>query len=260
MILLWVFIRFILAIGCHEYLHKNCFERGYAMYAKELRELMDEWRIQPKHVDHLFNYDGIVNEEAWNAETNKKILFFLKEAYHDEAGEARYKEQNNAYYFLTEELDSCKPWKMWRKVAVWTAAINNTDNNGTLKYSETDIRNAERDLIKSIAVVNIKKSDGNNTSEHENLRTYADEDKGYIKREIELIKPKIILCGNNCSLLEIVYPEMDLDELHEDHSVIFNGTIILDYYHPANQYPNFVNYYAVAGIYQQALKKLKNIS
>ena len=92
------------------------------------------------------------------------------------------------------------------------------------------------------------------------MRTYAEEDREYIKKEIELIKPKIILCGNNCSLLKIVYPEMDLDELHEDHCIIFNDTIILDYYHPANHYPNFVNYYAVAGIYQQALKKTEDIS
>lgn len=227
------------------------------MSSKELKNLMDQWRLGPNHIGFVFNYDGIVNEEFWNNEKNKKILFFLKEAYHSKESEARYKEENNSSYFLTEELNSYKPWKMWKKVAVWTAAINNTDSNGTLKYSETAIRNAEQDLIKSIAVVNVKKSHGTNTSNYENLVEYADRDKEYIKTEIELIKPKVILCGNNCSLLRKAYPEMNLNELNEDHYLIFNDTIILDYYHPANQYPNFVNYYAVAGIYQQALKKLE---
>ena len=34
-----------------------------------------------------------------------------------------------------------------------------------------------------------------------------------------------------------------------DHDVI-----VLDYYHPANQYPDLLNYYGLLGIYQQALK------
>ena len=230
------------------------------MSLKELLiNLMDEWRMQPKHVNHVFNYDGIVNEKAWNDEKNKKIMFFLKEAYHNEKDEARYKEQTKEKYSLTDELNEIKPWKLWKKVAIWTAAINNTDANGTLKYSETAIRNVEHDLIKSIAVVNVKKSDGKNPSEYANLKDYADSDHEYIKKEIELIKPRVILCGNNCSLLEKVYPDMDQNLLHEDHYIIFNDTIILDYYHPANQYPNFVNYYAIAGIYQQALKKLEGI-
>ena len=228
------------------------------MSSKELKNLMDQWRLETNHIGFVFNYDGIVNEEVWNNEKNKKIMFFLKEAYHSKESEDQYKEENNSSYFLTEELNNCKPWEMWRKVAVWTAAINNTDINGTLQYSENAIRNEEQDLIKSIAVVNVKKSHGTNTSNYENLKGYAVDDNAYIKKEIELIKPKVILCGNNCSLLQIAYPEMNLKELNENHYLIFNDTIILDYYHPANQYPNFVNYYAIAGIYQQALKKMED--
>ena len=225
----------------------------------ELRELMEEWRMKPNHVNAVFNYDGIVNEEVWNKKSNKRILFFLKEAYHKDQGEKSLKDQISTSYSLVEELDECNPWKMWRKVAVWTAAINNTDVNGTLKYSQKDIRDMENELIKNIAVVNVKKSHGNNFSGYEDLQNYAKEDKVEIKKEIELISPKIILCGNNCSLLKIVYPEMNLEQLHEDHYIIFNNIIILDYYHPASQYPNFVNYYAIAGIYQQALKEIKDI-
>jgi hypothetical protein len=230
------------------------------MYFEELGTLMEKWRMKSNHVNEVFNYDGIVNEDIWNKKSNKRILFFLKEAYHKDEDEQYYKEQNNATYSLVEELNSCNPWKMWRKVAVWTAAINNTDVNGALKYSEKDIRNMENDLIKNIAVVNVKKSNGKNISEYEDLKEYAKEDNVEIKTEIELIRPKIILCGNNCSLLKIVYPEMDLEQLHEDHYLIFKDMIILDYYHPANQYPNFVNYYAIAGLYQQALKKVENIN
>ncbi|MHC1731969.1 MAG: hypothetical protein AB9888_08090 [Bacteroidales bacterium] len=226
---------------------------------QELKDLMAKWLKKPEHVNEIFNYDGIVNEDEWNKEDNKKILFFLKEAHHGKRRNEDFnKEEGNNSYDLVGELNSNNPWGMWKKVAVWTAAINNTNENGTQKYSKTDIGEVEHDLIKSISVLNVKKSKGYTTSEHHELEVYTKTDNVEIEREIEIIKPKIIVCGNNCSLLSFIYEDIDQEKLHEDHYLLYKDMIILDYYHPANQYPNFVNYYALAGIYQQALKE-KNI-
>lgn len=227
---------------------------------QKLEDLMKKWVKKPEHINEIFNYDGIINEDEWNKKDNKKILYFLKEAHQGNRRlEDFKKKEGNDSYDLVGELNSNKPWGMWKKVAIWTSAINNTNEKGTQKYSKTDISVVEHDLIKSISVLNVKKSNGYTTSKHHELEVYTETDKVEIKEEIEIIKPKVIVCDNNCSLLSFIYEDIDQEKLHEDHYLIFEDMIIIDYYHPANQYPNFVNYYAIAGIYQQALKE-RNIN
>lgn len=45
--------------------------------------------------------------------------------------------------------------------------------------------------------------------------------------------------------------------LGSKHFYWWNDTLIIDFYHPANQYPKFMNYYALCTVYQQALKERK---
>lgn len=42
--------------------------------------------------------------------------------------------------------------------------------------------------------------------------------------------------------------------MRENGYAVVGNQIILDYYHPANQYPSILNYYTVCGLYQQTLK------
>ena len=56
-------------------------------------------------------------------------------------------------------------------------------------------------------MVNVKKSNGGSESEYEDLKKYALEDRLEIKRELEIIQPDIIVCGNNLSLLKLVLGE-----------------------------------------------------
>ena len=37
-----------------------------------------------------------------------------------------------------------------------------------------------------------------------------------------------------------------------------HSVIVIDYYHPANQYPDLLNYYGLMNIYQLALKRNYN--
>lgn len=42
--------------------------------------------------------------------------------------------------------------------------------------------------------------------------------------------------------------------MSENGYAVVENQIILDFYHPSNQYPSVLNYYAICGLYQQALK------
>lgn len=45
--------------------------------------------------------------------------------------------------------------------------------------------------------------------------------------------------------------------LDSKHFYWWNDTLIIDFYHPANQYPKFMNYYSLCAVYQQALMERK---
>lgn len=71
------------------------------------------------------------------------------------------------------------------------------------------------------------------------LKKYALEDRLEIKRELEIIQPDIIVCGNNLSLLKLVLgEELQNDDTWDNMLALWKDTLVLDYYHPAVHYPN----------------------
>lgn len=155
------------------------------------------------------------------------------------------------------QLHDCeRPWTMWRKVAIWTQAIYNAFNDNICEYDDEVLRSKEKEIIDRIAVVNVKKSNGGSESEYEDLKKYALEDRLEIKRELEIIQPDIIVCGNNLSLLKLVLgEELQNDDTWDNMLALWKDTLVLDYYHPAVHYPNRVNYYALMAICDVARKK-----
>lgn len=142
------------------------------------------------------------------------------------------------------------------KVAIWTQAIYNAFNDNICEYDDEVLRSKEKEIIDRIAVVNVKKSNGGSESEYEDLKKYALEDRLEIKRELEIIQPDIIVCGNNLSLLKLVLgEELQNDDTWDNMLALWKDTLVLDYYHPAVHYPNRVNYYALMAICDVARKK-----
>lgn len=165
----------------------------------DIKLLMDNWEEKHKNNGYKrFIRDGIVCEEKWEAQHTPRVCYFLKEAY----------TSNENGYNLVEDLHDCeRPWTMWRKVAIWTQAIYNAFNDNICEYDDEVLRSKEKEIIDRIAVVNVKKSNGGSESEYEDLKKYALEDRLEIKRELEIIQPDIIVCGNNLSLLKLVLGE-----------------------------------------------------
>lgn len=213
---------------------------------KELDVLFDKWEQKHKEAGYQrFIRDGIVDEEWWMQEqTAPKICFFLKEA--------RTEEEN---YNLVKDLYRYKPWRLWQRVAVWTQAIHNAFL-GELPYNDEQIKKNAHEAVKKIAVVNVKKSDGLPNSEEQDLRVYLEQDKAELKEEIELINPDIILCGYTFGMLkDVLGDELYVDTTSDTMYGFWRDKLIIDYYHPACQYPNRINYYALMSICRMAEKE-----
>lgn len=188
----------------------------------------------------------------------KKIMFILKEAYNDK----------KTPWSLTDWLrDRDNYPSMWKRVAEWAYAIQNTDIKNIA--NPKDIADFDNDKIKSIinkiAVINIKKSNGGKISNIKEINLYAKEDKDELTKQIEMIDPDIIVCGYTIEALDILYD----NKIKKDVGINYYGSyvteaignrerIVLDYYHPANRWPRYINFYAIAHVYQEALKIKSN--
>lgn len=220
-------------------------------------EVLRLWKEKNEHNDKVFVKDGIVDNSVWNAQ-DKKILYILKEAY----GETED-------WDLTDRVlkkDSILSSPTWRSVVEWTYGIHKTSAEEIAKYIPKEIHKIRDELIRKIAVLNLKKSDGNSHSDNLQIKQYAENDIELIKKQIELISPNIIVCGSTLSALNEALKAKGHKPVYSNDSKcdnwfyyteVFTGseTLVIDYYHPSIRWAALVNYYAVTSIYQQALLK-----
>lgn len=197
---------------------------------KTLDELFKIWKKEEIHKDKVFVSDGIVNPDVWNSSEYKKILFILKEAYGNK----------NNDWSLTKWLVECeKHPKMWKRIVEWTYGINYTTASEIKEYYPS-IYDENKELIKSIAVMNLKKSNGKSHTDMSELGEYAKADSDFIKQQIKLISPNVIVCGYTLSTLDknvydgkIKYDKNCDDWFYFTNEFTGKETLVIDYYHPA---------------------------
>ena len=175
-----------------------------------LEKLFDEWA--KKHAENLstdapyfmpeqenpyggFVRDGIVNIESWKKQ-KVRICFILNEA----GGREDMEHYPDGFDLAAEWNERGSFSKFMFKIAVWTKAIQDAFLP-PVTYKKSDVSKIRDDLIRSIAVVNIKKSDGQRRSDFELLFRYANEDAEELKRELEIVNPNIIVCCENLKFL-----------------------------------------------------------
>lgn len=230
-------------------------------YEKENEELILEFKQNKLHKEQPYiNIDGIVNSKEWFKQ-EKKILFILKEAYHSD--------KTLTEYNLIQELSEYNPWgKIWQNVGKWSYGIRNTNEESIPDFApfedmaKDEVMKMLNDEINKIAVINIKKSNGKSKSDYDDLWKYAKDDKELLKKQIKLIKPNTIVC---CSTFEyfnyIIDNEIDKKDNHCANWFYYtnDGTLVLDFYHPSNQWPILMNYYSLCAIYQKALQSKEGV-
>ncbi len=217
-------------------------------------QLFDMWNKRHNHRDGIFISDGVVNEDVWKSQ-QVKILFLLKEAY---GGDCDW----SLTEWFTKLLIEDKPFpRIWRRIVEWIYALKNTESEKTAVYSPR-IYEKNRDLINCISVVNIKKSHGQKQSDYEEILAYAKADAEFIKKQLELISPDVIICGSTFYALNDVYGGKisggkKCDNWFYFTDIITGGkTTVIDFYHPANHYPPLFNFYALASIYRESLNQI----
>ena len=214
----------------------------------------DTAAIEIDHANTVFIRDGVVCPELWFAQRTRP-LFLLKEAYN---GDGDWDLASD--HLLTSNSAS----RMWRRVSHWTYALLNTTAEELVPYDPgLDVSKFGNEYLRRIAVVNVKKSGGKNNSNMDEIRSYAWFDAERLWKQLSLCDPTVIVCGYTGSALDIIAERMTGTKVRETYNenlyytMELNGhkVLVLDYWHPANQFPEQMNYYGLAAVYQLGLRR-----
>ena len=214
----------------------------------ELHEkLLSDWSKNELHQQQVFVSDGIIDFERWS-KAPRKVLFLMKEAY----GEPNTKE-NWDFCSLLRTWGKPK-FKMLKLISYWAYALHHSRPGYVPPFTFTE--ECACDSFLASALVNVKKSNGKSTSQDDDLIKYVHSDGGFLLKQIELIDPQIVVCGNIWRLVCHLWPNREeiYDRVWQCGKYLF-----IDATHPANRYPNWLDYYAVAALFQGALSKAASI-
>jgi len=195
-------------------------------YELSSNTLLLKWEETYKDEDREFSFDGISDFDIWNKEPIK-ILFLLKETNND---------------FQPKIPKQKITGLCGLNMARWNYAIKSLFENSNIIPTfpqDDDLPNYLSDL--GIALVEIKKIAGGGRSNNRIIESYAIKDKNFLKEQIGLINPKVILCCGTNSSYEIIYDWKPIkidnnyfqDEDGNDCSFwIHNQRLIIYFYHP----------------------------
>jgi hypothetical protein len=143
-------------------------------------ELFEEWRGSRTG----FVSDGVVSETEY-LNSHIKLCFVLKEVNDLDGG---------GWDLRAFIRDGARP-QTWDNITRWINCIQN--NQEDINWSELEsISHDDRvETLRSICSMNLKKSPGTHTTVKASFDKAVEEDKQFIKKQYELYKPDLTICG-----------------------------------------------------------------
>lgn len=215
-------------------------------YLEEHPKLLEKWREKGLAYTErengcwgTFVSDGIHDPDKW---FNQEIrpLFILKEGF------GAWVDWSEIEYFITgrTKKGTIKS-KTWRCIEDWAAYIMTnkewhwTESGLRSEENQRILHGIEKPFIKQIATLNIKKYGGLPYASDADLKKHAENHFEEIYRQIELIKPTIIICGYTGWLLDIVWEKKFGKPIREERNDAWVYSVpnlmpevrMLDYWH-----------------------------
>lgn len=207
--------------------HINCHDK-----------LLESWKKRFPIDKHHFNRDGIISPDHWNT-ANVKVLFVLKET-----NKAKQNVVDAINRALVTKSSGWWKGKVLRRVGRWAY--------GLISYSGEvpSFKDAKTNSIEatwSIAYINMRKTAGGARTNKKSFDTHVKEYAPYIKRQIELLAPDIVVLGGTYKpVKKHVFPELEhiCKRIHRQGDMIF-----INAYHPAAITKSAGLYYQVLDCY-----------
>ena len=218
-------------------------------YTDGIKQLFHEWKAAVDTKGTPFITDGVMDPEKWFAQAERP-LFLMKEAY---GGEEDW--DLAADHVMSNSLKELSP--MWCRVSQWAYGMLTSEYKLPGKYQPPKLfKKPGNKYVGSIAAVNVKKYCGKKASNDKEIVEYASKDAEYLREQIKLCDPTVIVCGYTGAALEKLFDFGKTSSPNPEWYYHFelNGheVLVIDYYHPANQFPLLMNYFTLMSIYDLA--------
>lgn len=214
------------------------------LLTEKLNHLFESWENEINGYKGVFVRDGIINEQEW-LNTEPKILFVTKEPNqfgHQISGDFRDDWQNkySKYPFAYRIAE-------WSYGLINDFPIFNAINKNQQYYQET---------LQRISFLNIKKSGGVGTSNGGEICSHYDQNESFLKRQIEIIDPTIIiLCLSwNSHICSKLFEDAKWQDSGYNIRVAKHGKAkIIDFYHPSARNAPPASYSLLENVYKSAV-------
>lgn len=212
---------------------------------EKLDELFSKWR-EDKNMFPYFTKDGLVYkhdanidiEKAWN-ESPRRIAFLLRDQ-HQQGGlwDEDIREWLRGEGSNYEKNRNLKG-KFIRNIANLFYGLNNLS-----RQNKCELQSIPEEVIKChfntapFALVECKKVPGGSSLNPKTLRDYLNHDSNYLRQELEILNPNIIVCtsGDIRNMVLSWYSKEDVIDFPTFNSVHFNKKtkkLIFNSYHPS---------------------------
>lgn len=209
---------------------------------ERLNKLFVEWKQQRKKEAELMCLDGIVCEDNYER-ANPKILFIAKEPNNPEGPAFDFREgwREEVKYIFAIRL--CQ----------WAYGIR----NGFPPLSEFDeLAEADKlEVMSYISFMNLKKAGGTGSADPEEIRSVAKRDKEFLRRQIKIIDPDVIIGGvgvGDSSLWSLLFPGIEFRNCGFDIRVArVECARVIEFYHPSyRNLPRAMSYSLLGRVFQ----------
>ena len=183
-------------------------------------------KLQEKYQPFLtgkneFTYDGPSNWDIWETE-KLKILFLVKEA-------------RLGYHPCVKEQPTTSRFS--RSIARWKIAIKKSiiNNEKILLPKNYELPKYNDD----VAIVEVKKlNEEKSFSNNGQICHYANQDKDFLKRQIDLLSPNVIVCCSTFQSYNIIYQNIytvkkKLHSVDKCNSWLLDNRLVIDFFHPS---------------------------
>jgi len=212
-------------------------------YQSQIDSLFKEWKQREPHkTNNNFIEDGIIDTQKWD-EVNTKVLFILREAYQNEGEIGGFNLVKN----LKAEKGEKKSKTTWRNLGKWAYLLQNYQTSNIRSKPSKDWSFYE-DAFLSTAIINVKKSGGKKSTDIEEIKKFASDERDLLSRQVDLIKPDIICCCGVFGSVNVLW-----NEIEEIGHRLFktDDYLIIDYWHPATLWSQDLFYFGLKGIVEQ---------
>lgn len=200
--------------------------------------------------------DGITNiERFYNAETNYRILWILKEPNSSDEG---WNMRNFHKALNKKREDKTRKDARWNWKSTYQKIVQVSHGllHGIYDYEKIPASNEiVVDTMNSIAFINVKKVAGGANSYSRTINSHYTEHKDFLHYQIEKINPNVII---NCSRVWELFKDLSVSPINTVepfHYSFDDRRLVINAYHPAVRKRGFREY-----MYFDAIAEIKKLS